>query len=549
MKMKLKNKKSIILIILLIFLLVILSIVINRKNISSIYNAYIKKLNSQNEDDIISIDVSIKETQDNINKCLLIFTANDENEKIKSIQYPGEEQNKIVVNDEQGKKTIAIDYDIEEGKEDNTFIVTTVNGKVENERTAYTIEYKKDNGETLKTVTELRCIKHKIISTSLEKEGKHFVGWSTNKEAKVPDYFENGESNKDAVLYPIWIDEASGTTDDLGNESIIGKVSAINESGEKQIQVNGETYTANVIVVNKDIVLDGEKTIDGATLENNVYEFGNKETDVAKQGEYAKNMVILKVEGNLTITSNVTLTACKSDTGYGGPKGLLIYCTGTLTNNGTISMTARGAYAQGQNVYLWQNQDEHNYECVPATGAAGGAAFNLSTYLAERNGNNGSNGINRSTGGGGTGSGRTYGHNIYIGAGGTGTSYSGGSGSGASNSDGMAGGYAASQNASSEGGAGSNGVVASRNTSGYGQISMGGTGNPSGNYGNYKVEPARYIKREGTGGLLITYSKNVTNNGKIESNGVSPSTSSRSHNNSRVDTGGASRRRKHKYIL
>ena len=66
-------------------------------------------------------------------------------------------------------------------------------------------------------------------------------------------------------------------------------------------------------------------------------------------------MVVLKVKGNLTISENVTLTSCKNDKGYGGPKGMLVYCTGTITNNGKISMTARGAIAEGQNVYLWKN--------------------------------------------------------------------------------------------------------------------------------------------------------------------------------------------------
>ena len=76
-------------------------------------------------------------------------------------------------------------------------------------------------------------------------------------------------------------------------------------------------------------------------------------------------MVILKIDGDLTVNSGITFTACKSDNGYGGPKGMLIYCTGTLTNNGTISMTARGAKASGQNVYLWQNLNGE-YEYIPA---------------------------------------------------------------------------------------------------------------------------------------------------------------------------------------
>ena len=75
---------------------------------------------------------------------------------------------------------------------------------------------------------------------------------------------------------------------------------------------------------------------------------------------------------------------------YGGPKGMVIYCTGILTNNGEISMTARGAKAPGENVYLWQNTDG-SYEYIPTIGGAGGIG------VRRASGNSGSNGIARST--------------------------------------------------------------------------------------------------------------------------------------------------------
>ena len=112
----------------------------------------------------------------------------------------------------------------------------------------------------------------------------------------------------------------------------------------------------------------------------------------------AQNMVILKVNGNLTVNYNTKLTACKSDNGYGGPKGLLVYCTGTLSNNGTIDMTARGARAEGQDVYLWKNTD-NSYEYVPAVGGSGTTQLNLSSSGVEKYypGDPGTNGENRQT--------------------------------------------------------------------------------------------------------------------------------------------------------
>ncbi len=96
---------------------------------------------------------------------------------------------------------------------------------------------------------------------------------------------------------------------------------------------------------------------------------------------------------------------------------------------------------------------------------------------------------------------------------------------------------------------GSNGAVSSGNGSGYGQISIGGTGNPSGQYATYQESVNDYKQVNGTGGLLIIFSKNLTNNGTIQANGVSSSTGKRSNTNGRIDTGGASRRRKYKYFL
>ena len=90
------------------------------------------------------------------------------------------------------------------------------------------------------------------------------------------------------------------------------------------------------------------------------------------------------------------------------------------------------------------------------------------------------------------------------------------------------------------GGAGGNGAVRSGNSSGYGQVSLGGTGNPSGSYATYRYSATNYVGRWGTGGLLIMYADNLYNSGTISSNGVSSSSCGISNSNGRVDPGGAS---------
>ncbi len=126
------------------------------------------------------------------------------------------------------------------------------------------------------------------------------------------------------------------------------------------------------------------------------------EADVANNENDAKNMLVVKVNGDLTIENDVKVTAFAND--YGGPKGMLIYCTGKLTNYGEISMTARGAKAEGQDVFLLKNTDG-SYEYVPESGAVGGNAVGATTpneggKTNRVEGNPGETGTERRTGGG-----------------------------------------------------------------------------------------------------------------------------------------------------
>ena len=313
---------------------------------------------------------------------------------------------------------------------------------------------------------------------------------------------------------------------------LIGEIQGIKESGIQTVEVEGKTnegtvenksYSLDVIVHNGDLILDGEKEVEGATLTNKVYEFGKAE-DVATASENAKNMVVLKVNGDLTIKEGVTLTSVKSSSNYGGPKGMTIYCTGTLTNDGTISMTARGARAVGENVYLWENTNG-SFEYVPAVGASGGSGYVINSGENAKNGRNGLNGIGRQTGGGGSGSGLGYARVATIGSGASGSSYSGGSGSGAATSDGNSAGNVTSSNASGNGGAGSNGVDNSGNSSNTAVVAMGGTGNPSGNHDFYRRDFSNYNYKSGTGGLLVIFAPIILNNNVICADGITSSDS------------------------
>lgn len=72
--------------------------------------------------------------------------------------------------------------------------------------------------------------------------------------------------------------------------SLIAEIEKIKKSSYSTIEVTGKdeqgteekvNYNLHTIVYNQDLVLDGINGVDGATLSDNIYEFGNKETDVA----------------------------------------------------------------------------------------------------------------------------------------------------------------------------------------------------------------------------------------------------------------------------
>lgn len=157
-------------------------------------------------------------------------------------------------------------------------------------------------------------------------------------------------------------------------------------------------------------------------------------------------------------------------------------------------MTARGAKAKGENVYLWKNAD-NSYEYIPLLGGKGGTSVTAPggtwQYAAGKVGEDGLKVAKRATGGGGAGGASRKNSSAVTssGRGGNGTSYSGGTGGGSSDvwAEGTYSGYAGSD----IGGPGGSGM---RN----------GSGNPS----------------NGTGGLLIIKAKKIKNAGTLTARGV-----------------------------
>lgn len=209
-------------------------------------------------------------------------------------------------------------------------------------------------------------------------------------------------------------------------------------------------------------------------------------------------------------------------------KGLCIFSS-KVRNNGKISMTARGAKAEGRDIYLYHNRDG-TYEFVPARGTIGGksgvvkgpwgvSAGLLSVKPAAA--------IGRRTGGGAAGAvWAGWNNTSYSAQGGQGTSYSGGVGSGGMHNNRIGQtrwAYGPADNICGQGGTGR--VNAQNSTRNYG---FGGAGNPDGfdvyNSSSGDVIGKTYLvspTNSGTGGLLILYCLSLINKGVIEARGSS----------------------------
>ena len=361
-----------------------------------------------------------------------------------------------------------------------------------------------DHEDTIEKIE--KGIKKIIIDESLRKKELNILGNAyiagANQELSIEFYDEN-----DTLLEKYAITSASKATIELSDSYTIPAYA-------KYLVFRSNDNTSTYFEI-KELVISKKETVSGESilsiLQNNNLETGyynfevadeiygihlysyegnqviNENTqygdikDIGKSNSYAKNMVIVKVNGDLTINEGVTVGPYYTE--YGGPKGFTLYVTGKLTNNGTID-NSHGAKAEGQNVYLWKNADG-TYEYVPKEGAKGGART-----TAIVNGNSGLSGTGRQTGGGGSGAGYYY----AAGAGGQGNSYTGGAGGGHGT-------YSNGQDGKPDGTGGN-----SSGTNG----GQGGVGNPGGinNSAN------------GTGGLLTIYSKSYINNGTITATGT-----------------------------
>lgn len=328
-------------------------------------------------------------------------------------------------------------------EEPNGATIEFSNNKTEIEKIITAEVTQSDKGPSGINITKCKWVYLKDSDTEIGTEENKYTGgtFKDNPEnikltTTIPgNYYlhiltiDKAENKKETIKGPIVVADSS---------DILKEIAKIEEAGEQTINVTGKTsdskseeknYQLNVTIHKGDLILDGINNVEGLSLTNKVYSVGNT-NDAGTETRNAKNTVVLKVEGNLTINQGVYLTAIRNSSNGGGPKGLIVYCTGTLTNNGIITMSERGARAGGENVYLWKNKSTGMYEYVPQYGSVGATTYVTTTtnYQKVEPNESGANGVGRKTAGGASGGAGKVGWNFQAraGNGGQGTSYSGG---------------------------------------------------------------------------------------------------------------------------
>ena len=288
----------------------------------------------------------------------------------------------------------------------------------------------------------------------------------------------------------------------MSNESIL--MSLILE------QTSPEDYVSRFLV---DEPLGYTRKFDSGSMFGDFSSTGSIDTDSfasVRDGD-----PVFRTYNNFTINAGHTVTTTNRC------KGLYLNILGDLVVSGTLSMTARGANAEGQYVIIDRNykkiyfadmlDSSFDYSQCTSIDKLGGVAAGFIDLSRPTPNNNNACGV------GGSAGRQISGSNWVYTFGGNGTSFSGGSGAGGSvDSSSYGATYTLGTKGSANGGPGGNGGYAG----GYAAAKGGGGG--AGNPGGICQDPTR-PGSTGTGGLMILFVQGniiLGETGSIQANGT-----------------------------
>ncbi len=204
-----------------------------------------------------------------------------------------------------------------------------------------------------------------VLKQTTKQSTYKFTGLTPYYDNEIKVIAEDSNGNKDTTIKQIRTKPEEGILQFMASD-------AIKSSNQAYVRpINGiPSYTFEILY------LDQSNISNYGTYNQSTNTYTITKNMNLGTAEMSK-MAVLKCDGNLTINSGVTITAASSyniedATGIATKvKGIFICCTGTFTNNGTITQSGRGTYkTAGQSLYLWKNPNE-TLEYVPAYGGAG----------------------------------------------------------------------------------------------------------------------------------------------------------------------------------
>lgn len=299
---------------------------------------------------------------------------------------------------------------------------------------------------------------------------------------------------------------AGGFRGDLFGNSILSAARFLS----RNTSVSSGPVSAGSVTINSQTMGSFDYVTKGTTT---ISSFTNSDWFTTNEDIYSAWIII---NGNLTIDSGQTLIPTNRKL------FVVVYVTGNLAVNGSISMVRRGANHSGTGTSVGYiapvdirlgtgTFDGVTNPQIPATGGAGGAAQSTSGTNA------GTAGTNGGTGGGASGSKSNLSGTIgTAGAGAAGTCFCGGSSGGSVYNTGVGGPYTGG-NAVANGGAGGDGGGQGAGN----QVAIGGVGNPGGTGYYFSSPDSRTDGQTGLAGSLIVICEGaLSGSGSIVSTGT-----------------------------
>ena len=320
MKKFLKGKKIIIYVIIIFFVILLVAILNNNfKIIERIANGRLKNADEEKAElPLISYQVYDNSDESNIKT---LVTVND-SDGIEYVEYP--DGTKIETNN---KTQFSVDYNMANDENYTFKIKTKSNEEIQESTICVNDDFVNDKGVSVSKINNENGYKVIDIENKISLDGYKTYYQIGNNGSWVEGTGKIGLADYDLTTNNL-LNEDNTITINAKIENQTTK-NAVNVTKKYEVETSSKNNSYNseslLKALENNEISTGiyQVTVEDKTYNLRVYSFDENlnikadtalgtEEDVATASEYAKNMIVLKVNGNLTIDEGVTLTAYAS---------------------------------------------------------------------------------------------------------------------------------------------------------------------------------------------------------------------------------------------